>query len=161
MSFVVSLDTTKFSLSLSGRRDRAFYSFRQFCLHLRKLAKRVVKPSELPEEDDLAKILDLDVTTAPALSVTVFLNRTKFGAKLDRACKLKAEVEQHEMKGEKQPLSEVKEKAKEELGRPARSYVAHLFKETRSHFNFTTLIAQGFGSFDLEILSEIASCSGY
>ena len=112
-------------------------------------------PSGLPQEDVLAKILDLDVVTAPALSVTVFLNRTKFGAKLDRACKLKAEVEQHEMKGEKQPISELKEKAKEEFGRLARSYVTHLFKETRSHFNFSTIIAQGLGSFDLEILLKL------
>ena len=36
-------------------------------------------PSELPEEDDMAKILDVDVITAPALSVAVFLNLTKFG----------------------------------------------------------------------------------
>ena len=149
------LDTTNFSLSLSGRRDRAFYSFRQLCMYLHKLAKRVVIPSELPQEGDLAKILDLDVVTAPALSVTVFLNRTKFGAKLDRACKLKAEVEQHEMKREKQPISELKEKVKEEFGRLARSYVTHLFKETRSHFNFTTIIAQGLGSFDLEILLKL------
>ena len=152
MSFVFLLDTTNFSLSLSGRRDRAFYSFRQLCMYLRKLAKRVVMPAELPQEDDLAKNLDLDVVTAPALSVTVFLNRTKFGAKLDRACKLKAEVEQHEMKGEKLPIRELKENAKEEFGRLARSYVTHLFKETRGHFNFTTIIAQGLGSFDLEFL---------
>ena len=124
-------------------------------MYLRKLAKRVVMPSELPQKDDLAKILDLDISKAPALSATVFLNRTKFGAKLDRACKLKAEVEQHEMKGEKQPISELKEKAKEEFGRLARSYVTHLFKETRSHFNFTTIIAQGLGSFDLEILLKL------
>ena len=109
-------------------------------------------PSELAEENDLAKIRDLDVVTASALSVTVFLNRTKFGAKLDNACKLKAEVDQHEMKGEKAHLSELKEKAKEEFGRLARSYVTHFFKETRSDFNFTTIIAQGLGSFDLEIL---------
>ena len=152
MSFIFLLDATNFSLSLSGRRDWAFYSFRQLCMYLRKLAKRVVMPAELPQEDDLAKILDLDVVTAPALSVTVFLNRTKIGAKLDRACKLKAEVEQHEMKGEKLPISELKEKAKEEFGRLARSYVTHLFKETHGHFNFTTIIAQGLGSFDLEIL---------
>ena len=149
------LDTTNFSLSLSGRRDRAFYSFRQLCMYLHKLAKRVVMPSTLPQEDDLAKILDLDIVTAPALSVTVFLNRTKFGAKLDRACKLKAEVEQHEMKGEKPPVSELKEKVKEEIGRLAKSYVTHLFKETRSHFNFTTMIAQGLGSFDLEVLLKL------
>ena len=115
MSFISLLDTTNFSLSLSGRRDRAFYSFRQLCMYLRKLAKRVVMPSELPQEDDLAKILDLDISKAPALSVTVFLNRTKFGAKLDRACKLKAEVEQHEMNGEKQPISQLKEKEKKNL----------------------------------------------
>ena len=120
MSFISLLDTTNFSLSLSGRRDRAFCSFRQLCMYLRKLAKRVVMPSELPQEDNLAKILDLDISKAPALSVTVFLNRTKFGTKLDRACKLKAEVEQPEMKGEKQPISELKEKAKEEFGRLAR-----------------------------------------
>ena len=73
-------DTTNISLSLSGRRDRALYSFRQLCLYLRKLAKRVVMPPALPGEDELAGILDLDVATAPALSVTVFLNQLKFGS---------------------------------------------------------------------------------
>ena len=102
-------------------------------------------PSELPQEDDLAKILDLDVVSAPALSVTVFLNRTKFGAKLDRAS----------LKGEKQPISELQEKVKEEFDRLARSYVTHLFKKTRSRFNFTTIIAQRLGSFDLEILLSL------
>ena len=152
--FTVS-DTANFSLSLSGRRDRAFYSFRQLCLYLRKLAKRVVLPTALPAEEDIASILDLDTTTAPALKVTVFLNRTKFGVKLDQACKLKAEIDQHEQKGEKTSIDELKEKAKEEFGRLARSYVTHLFKDTRGHFNFTTNIAQGLASFDLEILLNL------
>ena len=89
---------------------------------------------------------------APALSVTVFLNRVKFGSKLDQACKLRAELEQHDQKGEKTTIAELKEKAKKNFGRLARSYTTHLFEETRSHFNFTTNIAQGLGSFDLEIM---------
>ena len=111
-------------------------------------------PSALPGEDDLASNLDLDATTAPALSVTVFLNRTKFGAKRDHACKLKAEVEQHELKDELPTINERKEEVKNEIGRLARSYITHLFKATRSHFNFTTIIAQGLGSFDLKILMK-------
>ena len=109
-------------------------------------------PSALPEEDELASILDLDVMKAPALSLTVFLNRMKFGAKLDHACKLRAELEQHDQKGEKTTIAELKDKAKEDFGRLARSYTTHLFKETLGHFNFTTNIAQGLGSFDLEIM---------
>ena len=113
---ISSLDTPNFSLSLSRRRDRAFYSFRQLCLFLRNLAKRVVLPAALPEEEDIASILDLNVTTAPALSVTLNVNRTEFGSKLDHACKLKAEVEQHELKGDKPTIEELKEKAKVSLG---------------------------------------------
>ena len=109
-------------------------------------------PPALPGEDDLAGILDLDVATAPALSVTVFLNRLKFGSELDHACKLRAEQEQQEQKGEITTIAELKDKIRDEIGRLARSYVTHLFKETRSHFNFTTNIAQGLGSFDLEIM---------
>ena len=109
-------------------------------------------PSALPEEDELASILDLDVMKAPALSVTVFLNRLKFGTKLDHACTLRAELEQHDQKGEKTTIAELKDKAKEDFGRLARSYTTHLFKETLGHFNFTTNIAQGLGSFDLEIM---------
>ena len=145
-------DTTNFSLILSGRRGRAFYSYQQLCLYLRKLAKRVVMPAALPGEDDLASILDLDATTAPALSVSVFFNRTKVGAKLDHACKPKAEVEHHELKGQKPTIDELKGNVKNEFGRLARSYVTQMFKETRSHFNFTSIIAQGLGSFELEIL---------
>ena len=108
-------------------------------------------PTALPGEEDIACILDLDANTALALRVIVFLNRTNFGAKLDHACKLKAEVEQHELKGDKPIINELKEKAKVEFGRMARRYVTHLFKVTRSHFSFTTIIAQGLGSFYLEI----------
>ena len=140
---------------MNGRRDRAFYSFWQLCLYLRKLGKRVVLPSALPGEDNLASILDLDVVTAPALSVTVFLNWMKFGAKLDHACKLKAEVEHHELKGEKPPISELREKVKNEFGKLAGKYVTHMFKETRNHFNFSTIIAHGLGSFDLEVLLKL------
>ena len=109
-------------------------------------------PSALPGEHELAGILDLDVATAPALSVTVFLNRLKFGKKLDQARKLKSEQEQHEQKGEKSTVNVLKDKVKDEFGRLARSYVTLLFKETRSQFNFTTNIVQGLGSFDLEIM---------
>ena len=151
-NYFLRLDTTSFSLSLSGRRDRGFHSFRQLCLHLRKLAKRVVMPNALPAEEDIAGILDLDINVAPALSVTVFINRVKFGGKLDHACKLKAEVEMHDKQEEKLTLVELTNKARDEYGRLARSYVTHLFKETRSHFDFTTINAQGLGSFDLEIL---------
>ena len=52
----------------------------------------------------------------------------------------------------KKTLEELTAKAREDYGRIARSYVTHLFKETRSHFDFTTVIAQGLGCFDLEIL---------
>ena len=109
-------------------------------------------PPALPGEDELAGILDFDVATAPALSVTVFLNRLKFGTKLDHASNLRAEQEQLEQKGEKSTVTELKDKIKDEFGRLARSYVTHLFKETRSHFNLTTNISQGLGSFDLEIM---------
>ena len=109
-------------------------------------------PNALPAEEDIAGILDLDINVAPALSVTVFLNPVKFGGKLEHAYKLKAEVEMHEKRGTKLTLVELTNKARDEYGRLARSYVTHLFKETRSHFDFTAIIAQGLGSFDLEIL---------
>ena len=112
----------------------------------------MVLPSSLPTEDDIASTLDLDVATASALSVTVFLNCMKIWSKLDQACKIQTELELHERKGEKLPLEIVTEKAREDYCRLARSYVTQLFKETRSHFNFTTIIAQGSGSFDLKIL---------
>ena len=95
----------------------------------------------------------MDINVAPALSVTVLLNRLKFRAKLDHACKLRAEVDLHDQKGDKKKtIEELTAKAREDYGRLARSYVTHLFKETRGHFDFTTIIAQGLGSFDLEIL---------
>ena len=146
--YFLRLDTTSFSLSLGGRSDRGFHSFRQLCLYLRKLAKRVV----IPNARFPAKILDLDINVAPALSVTMFLNRIKFGGKLDHACKLKVEVEMHEKQGEKLTLVQLTNKALDKNVRLARSYVTHLFKETRSRFDFTTNIAQALGSFLLEIL---------
>ena len=81
----------------------------------------------------LTGILDLDIATAPALSVTVFL-RMKMGAKLDQACKLKAELELHERKGEKLTLEEVTEKVRDENGRLVRSYVTNMFKVNTKSF---------------------------
>ena len=112
-------------------------------------------PKSLPSEDDTDGILALDISVAPALCVTVFLNRLKIAPKLNLACRLKAEVEKHK-NGQKLTIEELTDTAKEDYGRLARSYATHLFKETRSHFDFTTLIAQGLGSFDLEML---LSCS--
>ena len=71
---------------------------------------------------------------------------------MDHACKLKAKVEMHEKQGEKLTLEEHTNKARNEYGRLAGSYVTHLFKKTRGHFDFTTITAQVLGSFDLEIL---------
>ena len=88
------------TLSLQGRRYRGFHTYRHLFLYLRKLAKRVVMPKSPPSEDDIDGILDLEISVATALSFTVFLNRLKIESKLDHACKLKAEVEKHETKGE-------------------------------------------------------------
>ena len=46
-------------------------------------------------------------------------------------------------------------KTKVDFRRLSGSYVTHLLKGTRSHFDFTTDIVQGLGSFDLEILLKL------
>ena len=107
---------------------------------------------DLPAESDLNDVLDLDLSATAALSVTVFLNRKKFGSKFDHAFKVRAEAELHEKKDEKLTLEELTTETRQEFGRLARSYVTHLFEDTRSQFDFTTMVAQGLDSIDLVIL---------
>ena len=106
----------------------------------------------LPAKSDLKDVLDVDLSATTALSVTVFLNQKKLGSKFDHACKVRSESKLHEKKDQKLTLEELTTKTREEFGRLASSYRTHLFEDTRSHFDFTTMVAQGLGSFALVIL---------
>ena len=147
-------DTNSFSLSLDGRRNRAFYSFRQLCQFLLKVGRRCIDSADLPSENNFKDILDLDLARSTALSVPEFLGRIQLGKKLEQACKIKAEKEFHELKqkNKKLTMKSLVAKTKDNFGRLSRSYVTHLLKGTRSHFDFTTDIGLGLGSFDSEIL---------
>ena len=70
--------------------DRGFYTYRQLCRYLLKLARRC---AGIPSEDKWPAVLDLDLKRVTALSVSNFITRIKLGAKLDSACKTKAERE--------------------------------------------------------------------
>ena len=55
-------------------------------------------PKDLPLEDDWPEILDLDLKTTTALTVTEFIARSKLDPKLGVASKIRAERDKHEEK---------------------------------------------------------------
>ena len=149
---MLCLDATCFSISLSGRRDRGFYTYRQFCHYLLTLTRRCASPNGIPSEDKWSEVLELDLKRVAALSVSEFITRVKLGAKLDIACKAKAERNVKDNQTEGLPLDALISKNKEDFGRAARSYVTHLFNSMQHQNSLTTDLVRGLGSFDLETL---------
>ena len=117
-----------------------------------KLARRSVSSKCLPREGQLQQIHSLESKKAIALPIEDFLSRLKLGAKFNHACKVRAEREQKGKKNAGLSLEVITNKNKEEYGRLARSYIIHVFNETQGHFNLTSDIVHGLGSFDLESL---------
>ena len=140
---LVCLDATSFSLSLSGRRDRSFYSYRQLCQFLYQLARRCSSPRDLPSEKDWPDIFDLDLSTTTALSVLNFLTRAKFDSKLDAAREIKAERDQTEKCNAGLFLDTLVNRNKEEFGRGARSYVIFLFNSFQGLKGLTSDLVKG------------------
>ena len=118
------LDTTSFVPHLVERRDHGFHVYRQLCQFLFKLGRRCIKPKSLPQEGDLSGILNIAVSDAKALSVTDFIARSKLDQRLNVACKIKADKELSDKKGNRSNLPKLIKEAKEEFGRLGRSYVA-------------------------------------
>ena len=146
------LDTTSFVPNLVERRDHGFHVYRQLCQFLFKLGRRCIKPKSLPQESDLSGILNIAVSDAKALSVTDFIARSKLDQRLNVACKIKADKELSDKKGNRSNLPKLIKEAKEEFGRLGRSYVAYLFHATQNNLQLTSDIVKGLGSFDLEIM---------
>ena len=144
--------TTSFTLNLKQRRDRGFHVYRELCQYLFKLGRRCIRAANLPAESDHQAILNLSIPDGKALSVSDFLIQSKLGAKLDIACKSKAEAEKREKKNEGLTLREISSKYKEEFGRTARSYVIFLFKRAQGLNRFSSDIVKGLGSFDLDVM---------
>ena len=149
---LVCLNANSFSLSLSQRRDRSFYTYRQLCNFLYKLARRCSSPRDLPSEKDWHDIPNLDLSTTTALSVPNFLTRAKFDSKLDAACKIKAERDQTEKCNAGLSMATLVNRNKVEFGRAARSYVTHLFNSIQGLKGFTNDLVKGLSCFDLETL---------
>ena len=146
------LDVNSFTISLSGRRDRSFYYYREVSQFLMALGRRCVNPKNLPPDSDLTKILDLSIADAKALNITEFLERLKFGSKFNHACKVRADRAKHDKKYEGVSVKEVVPAMKEEFARSARSYLVYLFRETQGLKGLTSDIIKGLGAFDLSTL---------
>ena len=144
--------TTSFTLNQKQRRDRGFYVYREICQYSFNLGRRCIRAESLPAESDHQAILNLSIPDAKALSVNDFIARSKLGAKLDIACKSKADDEKGEKKNEGLTLGEITSKYKEEFGRTARSYFIFLFKGAQGPNRFSSDIVKGLGSFDLDVM---------
>ena len=119
---------------------------------MHKLAQRCIRPSYLPSEADYHDILRISIPDAKALTVTDFISRLKLGPRLEACCKRKSEKERKEAKYSELSLEETIANNREEFGRQARGYVAHLFGALTGLTRFTSDIVKGLGSFDLETL---------
>ena len=137
---------------LVERRDHGFHIYRQLCQFLLKLGRRCIKPKSLPPESDLSGILNIVVSDARALTVTDFIARSKLEQRLNVACKIKAEKELSDRKGNRANLPKLVKEGKEEFGRLARAYVAYLFHAAQNNLQLTSDIVRGLGSFDLDIM---------
>ena len=144
--------TSSFVVNQKQRRDRGFHVFRELYNFLFKLGRRCIRPSHLPAETDHQAILGLSIPDVKALGVSDFLSRSKLDARLDSACKTKAEAEKYDKKNEGLTLDEITKRNKEEFARAARSYVIFLFKEVQGLSRFTCDTVKGLGSFDLDIM---------
>ena len=118
---LLSLDATCFSISLSDRRNRRFYTYRQLCQYLHKLARRCASAKGTPSGDKWPEVLDLELKRVTALIVSDSMTRIKLSEKLDIACNTKAEREVKGKHGEGSPLDALTSKNKEDFGRSARS----------------------------------------
>ena len=111
-----------------------------------------MRANSLPAENDYQGILGLSFPDAKALPVEDFITRSKLGTRLDTCCRRKAEKEMGEERNRTLSLDEVAANNREEFGRSARGYVAHILKSTQGLTRFTSDIVRGLGSFDLEIM---------
>ena len=81
-----------------------------------------------------------------------FIARSKLDQRLNVGCKIKAEKELSDKKGNRSNLPDLMKEAKEEFGRFDRSYVAYFFHAAQSIFQLTSDIVKGLGAFDLDIM---------
>ena len=146
------LDTNSFTLNLKSRRDRGFYVYKELCQFLFKLARRCIRPSSLPADNDNHGILQFSFPEAKAMVVDDFKTRSKLGPRLDLGCKQKAEKKRNEGDNKNLSLEEITANNREEFGRSARGYVVYLVGATQKLNRFTSDIVRGLGSFDLEVL---------
>ena len=137
---------------LVDRRDRGFHVYRQLCLFHFKIGRRCIRSKSLPQESDLSGILNVVMADAKALSATDFIVPSKLDQRLDVACKVKAEGELSESKGNRSTLPKRIKESKEEFGRFGRSYVAYLFQAAQNNLLLTSDTVKGLGSFDLDII---------
>ena len=134
---LLCLDTASFVPHLIDRWDHGFHIYRQLCQFLFKLGRRCIKSKSLPQETDLSGILSISVSDARALAVPDFIARSKLDQRLNSACKIKAEKELSDKKGNCANLPKLVKESKEEFGRLGRSYVAYLFHAVQSNLQVT------------------------
>ena len=122
------------------------------CYYLLKFRRRCVAPKSLAKEHELFQILNVEFSSASALTITEFLTRVKLRVKLDQVGKIPAERDVKGKNGKKTTPAALVIKYKEHFGRSAPSYVVRLFNATQCLFGVNSDIAKGKISFDLNTL---------
>ena len=117
-----------------------------------QIGSKVLQSERPSVRDDWPEILDLNLKTTSALTVTEFIGRSKLDPKLAVACKIRAERDKHEEKNKAMPMEILINQNKEEFGITAGSFVTYLFNTVQSLKPPTSDIVKGLGAFDLETL---------
>ena len=147
------LDASRFTISLRGRKDRNFYLYRQLCQYLFKLARRCSNPSELPDDQDCAAILNLDIKAVTALTVSEFISRIKLGSRVLVACRAMAERDIREKKDQGLPIDALANKNRDDFGRRSAVAISPIFSVlSKTQKTLTTDLMKGLGSFILDTL---------
>ena len=92
--------TTSFTINLKQRRGRGFDVYREFSQFLLNVGRRCIRPGNLAAETDHQGTLTFSMPDVKALCISDFLSGSKLEARLDLACKNKAEAEQLAKKNE-------------------------------------------------------------
>ena len=151
MSGLWCLDANSFTISLSGRKDRNCYLYRQLCQYLFRLARRCSNPSDLPDDQNWPAILNLDIKTVTALTVSEFISRIKLGPRLRISCRAMAEKDIRDKLDQGLPIGALANKNRDDFGRSTRSYIS-LFSSVQNQKTLATDLMKELGSFNLDTL---------
>ena len=121
---------------------------------LHRLLRRIVLPESLPEENDWDGLLGFEFIDTQLLSISLFMEKTEFRAKVMRAAKGRINVEKEKSKKSKTDViaSAVMGDMFNPHVNPGRAYVRYVCTELLKHPPFKSDLVKGMACFDYSVL---------